>query len=61
MSLLIAILVLWILWKFFKFSLWLLGFLILFTLAAIFIKVLLIPAILLILASVGFGMANFFR
>ena len=61
MGLLIAILVLWVFWKFFKFSLWLLGFMFLLCLAALFIKVLLIPALLLILGSIGLGMAHFFQ
>ncbi|HJA73144.1 MAG TPA: hypothetical protein H9783_02690 [Candidatus Limosilactobacillus faecipullorum] len=57
MSILIALLLIWILWKLFKFSFWLLGIILLITFVAIFIKLLLIPAILL-LGLACFGLFN---
>lgn len=58
MSILIALLLIWILWKLFKFSFWLLGIILLITFVAIFIKSpLLIPAILL-LGLACFGLFN---
>ncbi|QLL70166.1 hypothetical protein [Lactobacillus sp. 3B(2020)] len=57
MSILIALLVIWILWKLFKFSLWLLGVILVITLAAAFFKLLLVPAILL-LGLACFGLFN---
>ena len=57
MSILIALLVIWILWKLFKFSLWLLGVILVITLAAAFFKFLLLPAILL-LGLACFGLIN---
>lgn len=58
MSLLIAIIVLWLLWKLFKFSLWLLGVFVLLAIGAFFIKVLLIPALVVIGGGLAWAIAG---
>lgn len=58
MSLLVAIIVLWLLWKLFKFSLWLLGVFILLAIGAFFIKVLLIPALVVIGGGLAWAIAG---
>ena len=58
MYLLITFLVLWILWKLFKFSLWLLWIMILLALAAFFVKVLIIPALVLIGGGLAWAIAG---
>ncbi|WP_251546849.1 hypothetical protein [Limosilactobacillus caecicola] len=61
MSLLIGLIALWILWKLFKFSLWLLSFLIIVALVGFFIKALLIPAIVLIVGGLAVGFGSIFH
>ena len=58
MSLLIAIIVLWLLWKLFKFSLWLLGVFVLLAIGAFFIKVLLIPDLVVIGGGLAWAIAG---
>lgn len=61
MSLLIGLIVIWLLWKLLKFSFWLLGFLIIIALAGFFIHAFLIPAIILLLGGLTYGISAFFR
>lgn len=61
MSLLIGLIVIWLMWKLLKFSLWLFWVLILIALAGFFIHAFLIPAIILILGGLTYGIGSFFR
>lgn len=61
MSILIALVAIWLLWKLLKFSFWLLGFLIIVALVGFFVKALLIPAIVLIGGGLIYGIGSFFH
>jgi hypothetical protein len=61
MSLLIAILIIWLLWKLLKFSFWLLGLLLIVALVGFFVKALLIPAVIILGGGLLYGLGSFLR
>ena len=61
MTLLIALLVIWLCWKLLKFSLWLLGVLTLVAVIGWLVKAFLIPAIIIILAGLMLGLGTIFH
>lgn len=61
MSLIIAILLIWLLWRLIKFSFWLFGLLLVIALVGFLVKALLIPAIVLIFGGLALGIGSVFR